>query len=163
MDYFHGAPWSFHRPSKKPDHSKNLARMFKGVFEALEYLHVEKDLVHSDVKSGNLMLSGASCAKGNANFMEACDLKLGDLGLTCKVGSSRCQNVGGSPLYMAPEMARMAVDLVVPNWCAREPAHDRQSLTELRGSPYRVLQSQNLETVLLPATAWPVSQVCNFV
>jgi len=62
------------------------------ILDALHYLHVEKLLVHRDIKPGNVFLSA--------------DLRaawLGDFGSAASVqeGPAKCE--GGTPLYKAPE------------------------------------------------------------
>jgi serine/threonine protein kinase len=67
-----------------------------GVAEGLRYLHDELDIVHRDLKPANVMLN------------ENDEPVVGDFGLAkiARGGTLRQTVVNGSPVYMAPELAR---------------------------------------------------------
>ncbi|MEV4540633.1 serine/threonine-protein kinase [Micromonospora echinaurantiaca] len=62
------------------------------VLDALHFLHVERQIVHRDVKPGNIFLSGGATAA-----------YLGDLGCAAPVDEIGATFSGGTPLYRAPE------------------------------------------------------------
>ncbi|SDG77647.1 serine/threonine protein kinase [Pseudonocardia oroxyli] len=62
------------------------------ILDALHYLHVERNLVHRDIKPGNIFLAN--------------DLKtalLGDFGSAASIQNGSASCAGGTPLYKAPE------------------------------------------------------------
>ncbi|MBQ1031363.1 serine/threonine protein kinase [Micromonospora sp. C97] len=62
------------------------------VLDALHFLHVERKIVHRDIKPGNIFLSdGATAAY------------LGDLGCAAPIDEVGATFSGGTPLYRAPE------------------------------------------------------------
>ncbi|MFC4091433.1 MULTISPECIES: serine/threonine-protein kinase [Micromonospora] len=62
------------------------------VLDALHFLHVERRIVHRDIKPGNIFLSeGATAAY------------LGDLGCAAPIDEVGATFSGGTPLYRAPE------------------------------------------------------------
>lgn len=67
-------------------------RICSNVAEALHYLHVERSLLHRDVKPGNIFLSGALSTA-----------YLGDLGSAATAVGGSAEFRGGTPLYRAPE------------------------------------------------------------
>lgn len=78
------------------------------LFESLKgiaYMH-DLGIVHRDLKPDNIFLS-VTC--GGA---EPCFAKVGDLGLACKLRESKapgvpiCQDIGGTPVFLAPEVFR---------------------------------------------------------
>ncbi|EGG22711.1 putative protein serine/threonine kinase [Cavenderia fasciculata] len=78
------------------NHSFNescIAYVAKGMLEGLIYLH-ENDLVHRDIKSGNIMMT----IDGK--------IKIVDFGLCVDTTQRRLTHMAGSPFWMSPEMIR---------------------------------------------------------
>jgi len=79
-----------------------IADMIEGIAE----MH-SANLVHRDLKPANVLLS-RSCASG------LCRAKIADLGMSCWLqksvpGIPKCRGVGGTPLYMAPELYKNSI------------------------------------------------------
>ena len=64
------------------------------ILDALHYLHVERGIVHRDVKPDNIFLSAGESAA-----------YLGDLGSAAPIENGGADFSGGTPLYRAPESA----------------------------------------------------------
>merc|ERR1719247_2112362 len=68
--------------------TRELAKVTLEVLIAIKYIH-DKGYVHSDVKGDQVLLSEDGTSK------------LGDFGMLCTDGK---RELGGSPIYMAPEL-----------------------------------------------------------
>jgi len=64
------------------------------VLRALAYLHDDRSVVHGDVKARNVLVGGDGRAK------------LADFGCARAFGSASARPIGGTPAFMAPEVAR---------------------------------------------------------
>ncbi|THG94372.1 hypothetical protein EW026_g7088 [Hermanssonia centrifuga] len=86
------------------------------VCSALQYLHLEKNMIHRDLKPQNILIFG----------LDPISVKLTDFGLTkVLTGETLQQLICGTPAYMAPEIiaavqwpaeARMNYDYKVDCW-----------------------------------------------
>lgn len=84
--------------SSKSMTESTMARLVSEMLEGLSYMHGQ-DLVHSDIKKENVMLSRKCTASG----LETCHSKVADLGLTCSLRQhGDCSGLAGTPLYMSP-------------------------------------------------------------
>jgi len=89
---------------------KNKARsavksqLFVEMLRGIAVMH-EEGFIHRDLKPANILISG-KCGT------EPCHAKVADLGLSCSHSGkiSKCDGIGGTPLYMAPETYRHAAD-----------------------------------------------------
>jgi serine/threonine protein kinase len=71
-------------------------RLFKGICEAVKYIHV-KSIVHRDLKPDNILLTSRSRSDMHP--------KLADFGLATKIlPTGTCRTFCGTPCYMAPEL-----------------------------------------------------------
>ncbi|KAL0364975.1 UNVERIFIED_CONTAM: Mitogen-activated protein kinase kinase kinase [Sesamum angustifolium] len=84
--------------------NEKLIRLYtREILEGLRYLH-KNGIVHSDVKCKNVLL-GASGAVKLADF--GCAKRLNDNKVSSsKMSSQRYNGIGGTPLWMAPEVLR---------------------------------------------------------
>jgi len=76
------------------------------MIEGIAQMH-DAGLIHRDLKPANVLVS-TKCV-GAWDPKKACRAKVADLGMSCwlqkKVpGAPKCRGVGGTPLYMAPEL-----------------------------------------------------------
>eukprot|EP00930_Biecheleria_cincta_P044702 TRINITY_DN3077_c0_g1_i2.p1 TRINITY_DN3077_c0_g1~~TRINITY_DN3077_c0_g1_i2.p1 ORF type:complete len:497 (+),score=92.45 TRINITY_DN3077_c0_g1_i2:121-1611(+) len=80
-----------------------IARLFSEMLQGLAYMH-KQDLVHSDMKLENVMLSRKCTESG----LETCHSKVADLGLTCSLRKyGECAGLAGTPFYMSPGLITM--------------------------------------------------------
>lgn len=83
----------------------DVLRLTAEILEGLAEMHA-KNIVHRDVKPGNIFVH---CRSGS------CHAKVADLGLACLMpgktrhvaGVRRCDGFGGTPIYLAPEIAAL--------------------------------------------------------
>ena len=68
----------------------------RGVFQALEYLHEEKNIIHRDLKPSNILIG---------DYADLSQVKLIDFGLACRDSISPIEDFGrcGTLLYKPPE------------------------------------------------------------
>lgn len=77
---------------KKKFSNEETIKIVKQIVSALKYLHGECDVVHRDLKLGNL-------------FIKAGKIKVGDFGLAAIIGEGQKKTtVCGTPNYIAPEV-----------------------------------------------------------
>jgi len=77
-------------------------QLFMEMLRGVATMH-EAGYIHRDLKPANILISG-KCGAG------PCHAKVADLGLSCSHSGkiSRCNGIGGTPMYMAPETLRHA-------------------------------------------------------
>jgi serine/threonine protein kinase len=88
MELFDGSPLEDHRPSSV----RQIVDIFLKASKAIEGLH-KVGFVHCDLKPSNLLVNQAG------------QVKVIDLGQTCKVGTVKAR-IQGTPDYIAPEQVR---------------------------------------------------------
>lgn len=70
--------------------------ILKCIIDALTYMH-SKQIIHRDIKAGNILLDSS----GN--------VKIGDFGISCKIGEHNPNVRIGSPYWMSPEVIKRNV------------------------------------------------------
>ncbi|KAI3445558.1 hypothetical protein Pfo_002223 [Paulownia fortunei] len=83
--------------------NEKVIRLYtREILQGLKYLH-KNGIVHSDVKCKNVLLGAAGTIK-LADF--GCAKRLSDEKVNTKSSSQSCNGIGGTPLWMAPEVLR---------------------------------------------------------
>jgi len=95
MDFcVHGSLRDLMDHMDKPLEENVIANIMQGALAGLAYLH-SKNIIHRDIKAANILLDG----KGTP--------KLADFGVSCQMANTWAKTMVGTPLWMAPEVARM--------------------------------------------------------
>lgn len=91
-------------------HEDDWSEIIKGILSGLKYIHDDHELMHRDIKPGNILLS-----QSNLNFYPidvskelGYDVKICDFGLSSNVGRNIYElnnKAGGTLLFQAPEQA----------------------------------------------------------
>ena len=83
------------RLTAQPMREDEIAVVAASVVRGLAYLHQQKQILHRDIKAGNVLLSG----------QEGGGIKLCDLGVSASVANhTKRSTVIGTPLWMSPEL-----------------------------------------------------------
>merc|ERR1719379_2524938 len=103
------------------DGGKLVRLIFAQLVLAVKKLH-DVNIVHSDLKPGNVMISTAQCIGVNTAqewVSKNCAVKIADFGVSCMSvvprdmrGVLSCNGVAGTPVYLPPEVGHGFGDIM---------------------------------------------------